>query len=208
MKPAPARVSSPGRILARELEARGWHLNYLADVTGLPITELGKICAETQPVTPDIAEGLSHAIGASADFWLNLQQAWEAAKTVAIDRTATTQSSYPLTVRLPNCLADSFRLWDSDQKSQFLRQAIIEKAERERLIHPMVRVELYEQGHLMSLGGKAEASELAEAMISEHGYASAYSDAMSRIESAENMKDACFWQWVADEISEYIGANT
>lgn len=42
-KLAPARVPAPGRILSRELEARGWTQKDLAEIMGRPVQTINEI---------------------------------------------------------------------------------------------------------------------------------------------------------------------
>ena len=58
-----ARIGHPGRILRRELDARGMQVP----------DDLREIEAERASITPEIAEGLAMLFGTSAQFWLNLQ---------------------------------------------------------------------------------------------------------------------------------------
>lgn len=69
----PARVVQPGRILSRELEARGWTQKQLAEIIDRPEQAISEIIRGTKRITPDTAIELSQAFGTSADFWLNLE---------------------------------------------------------------------------------------------------------------------------------------
>ncbi len=70
---APARVPPPGRILSRELEARGWTQKDLADITGRPIQTINEIIQGKKQITPETALDLGEAFGTSAEFWTNLE---------------------------------------------------------------------------------------------------------------------------------------
>ena len=70
---APARVSSPGRILSRELEARGWTQKDLADIMGRPHQTINGIIKGNKQITPETAIELAEALGTSAEFWTNLE---------------------------------------------------------------------------------------------------------------------------------------
>lgn len=70
---APARVPPPGRILLRELEARGWTQKDLAEITGRPIQTINEIIQAKKQITPETALELSEAFGTSAEFWTNLE---------------------------------------------------------------------------------------------------------------------------------------
>ena len=69
----PARVSPPGRILNRELEARGWTQKDLAEIMGRPYQTINGIIKGNKQITPETAIELSEALGTSAEFWANLE---------------------------------------------------------------------------------------------------------------------------------------
>jgi HTH-type transcriptional regulator / antitoxin HigA len=70
---APARVPTPGRILTRELEARGWTQKDLAEITGRPVQTINEIVQAKKQITPETALELAEAFGTSAEFWTNLE---------------------------------------------------------------------------------------------------------------------------------------
>lgn len=69
----PARVSSPGRILKRELEARGWTQKALAEIMGRPHQTINGIINGNKQITPETAIELAEALGTSAELWTNLE---------------------------------------------------------------------------------------------------------------------------------------
>lgn len=69
----PARVPPPGRILMRELEARGWTQKDLAEITGRPIQTINEIIQAKKQITPETALELAEAFSTSAEFWINLE---------------------------------------------------------------------------------------------------------------------------------------
>lgn len=69
----PARVVPPGRIILRELEARGWSQKDLAEIMGRPPQTINEIVKARKQITPDTACQLAAALGASPQFWLNLE---------------------------------------------------------------------------------------------------------------------------------------
>lgn len=73
MQRVPARLTLPGRILARELEARGWTQKDLATIMGRPVQAVNEIIKGTKQITPETALALADAFGTSAEFWLNLE---------------------------------------------------------------------------------------------------------------------------------------
>lgn len=69
----PARLVPPGRILERELEARGWTQRDLATVMGRPPQAINEIIRGTKQITPETAIELGNALGTSAEFWTELE---------------------------------------------------------------------------------------------------------------------------------------
>ncbi|BBD59788.1 XRE family plasmid maintenance system antidote protein [Nostoc sp. HK-01] len=70
---APARVPTPGKILSREIEARGWTQKDLAEIMGCPVQTINEIIRINKQITPEIAIKLSLALGTSPEFWNNLE---------------------------------------------------------------------------------------------------------------------------------------
>jgi addiction module HigA family antidote len=71
--PEPARVSSPGRILSRELDARGWTQKDFAEIMNCPAQAINEIIKGTKQITPETAYDLSETLGTSPNFWANLE---------------------------------------------------------------------------------------------------------------------------------------
>jgi addiction module HigA family antidote len=67
----------PGEILADELEDIGLTAKKLADVLEVPPNRLYQLVAGKRNVTADTALRLGQYFGMSADFWMNLQSAYE-----------------------------------------------------------------------------------------------------------------------------------
>jgi antitoxin HigA-1 len=67
----------PGRILKRELTARGLSANRLALSLRLPSGRITDILNGKRGISPDTALRLARFFGNSARFWLNLQMAFE-----------------------------------------------------------------------------------------------------------------------------------
>ncbi len=67
----------PGEILADELEAIGLTAKKLADVLEVPPNRLYQVLAGRRNVTADTALRLAQYFGTTADFWMNLQSAYE-----------------------------------------------------------------------------------------------------------------------------------
>lgn len=69
----PARVVAPGRILERELEARGWTQQDLATIMGRPVQAISEIVRGAKQITPETAIELAAALRTSPEFWINLE---------------------------------------------------------------------------------------------------------------------------------------
>jgi antitoxin HigA-1 len=67
----------PGEILADELEEIGLTAKKLADVIEVPPNRLYQILAGKRNMTADTSLRLAQYFGMSADFWMNLQSAYE-----------------------------------------------------------------------------------------------------------------------------------
>ncbi|MEP7366593.1 MAG: HigA family addiction module antitoxin [Acidobacteriota bacterium] len=67
----------PGEILAGELEGIQLSAKQLADVIEVPPNRLYQLLAGKRSVTADTALRLGQYFGMSADFWMNLQSAYE-----------------------------------------------------------------------------------------------------------------------------------
>ncbi len=67
----------PGEILGDELEETGLSAKKLADLIKVPPNRLYQLIAGKRNMTADTALRLSRYFGMSADFWMNLQTAYE-----------------------------------------------------------------------------------------------------------------------------------
>ena len=67
----------PGEILGDELKEIGFTAKKLASVIEVPPNRLYQILAGKRNLTADTALRLSRYFGTSADFWMNLQSAYE-----------------------------------------------------------------------------------------------------------------------------------
>ena len=69
----------PGRVLRRELEARQLSANGLALALRTPSGRITDIMNGKRGISPETAMRLARYFGNSAQFWLNLQTAYELA---------------------------------------------------------------------------------------------------------------------------------
>ena len=67
----------PGEILGDELEETGLTAKKLADVIEVPPNRLYQVLAGKRSITADTALRLGQYFGMSADFWMNLQTAYD-----------------------------------------------------------------------------------------------------------------------------------
>ncbi len=67
----------PGRILKRELVARGLSANKLALALRVPSGRITGILNAKRAITPETALRLGRYFGNSAQFWLNLQTRYD-----------------------------------------------------------------------------------------------------------------------------------
>src|SRR5690242_18290166 len=84
-KDIPAEVFPPGEYVRDELEARGWTQQDLALILGRPANAINQIIAGKRSITPETAKGLAAAFGTSAEFWMNLENAYQLAQVQADD---------------------------------------------------------------------------------------------------------------------------
>ena len=78
----PAEVFPPGEFIRDELEARGWTQGDLAQIMGRPEPTINLIINDKRGITPETATELAGAFGTTAEFWLNLDNAYRLSKVV------------------------------------------------------------------------------------------------------------------------------
>jgi HTH-type transcriptional regulator/antitoxin HigA len=84
-KPRVTEVFPPGAFLREELAARGWTQRDLAEVLGRPFQAVNAIVNGRKEITPRTARELEAAFGSSAEFWLNLEMAYQLHREVQPD---------------------------------------------------------------------------------------------------------------------------
>ncbi len=67
----------PGMVLQDELDEIGVNQAALANHIGVSPKIINEICRGKRGINAEIALKLSQALGASPNFWLNLQNNWE-----------------------------------------------------------------------------------------------------------------------------------
>jgi len=80
----------PGRFLRKLLAEHSISQTRLAKHIGVQIGVINQICMEKRGISPKMAIKLSHALGTTPEFWLNLQTAYE------LNRTDLKRSIKPL----------------------------------------------------------------------------------------------------------------
>lgn len=80
-----AEVFPPGEFLKEELEARGWTQTDLAEILGRPLRLVNEIISGKRSISPETAKGLGDALGTSAQFWLNLESAYQLSRVPSHD---------------------------------------------------------------------------------------------------------------------------
>jgi antitoxin HigA-1 len=73
----------PGRLLKREMQARGLSANRLALDLGVPSGRITDILNGRRSITADTAVRLGRYFGNRAQFWLDLQSQYEIARVEA-----------------------------------------------------------------------------------------------------------------------------
>lgn len=92
----------PGEILAEDVFAElDMNANQLGAALGVPPNRISEILRGRRAITPDTALRLSRWLGTSAEFWLNLQQAYDlevarAEHGAEIERTVTPRATTPV----------------------------------------------------------------------------------------------------------------
>jgi len=72
-------VAHPGRLLKREIQARGLSANRLALDLGVPSGRITDILNGRRSITADTAVRLGRYFGNSAQFWMDLQGQYDIA---------------------------------------------------------------------------------------------------------------------------------
>lgn len=81
-----AEVFPPGEFIQDELDARGWAQADLADIMGRPPRVINEIIAGKRGISPETAQGLGDAFGTGAQFWMNMEAAYQLSKIRSDDR--------------------------------------------------------------------------------------------------------------------------
>lgn len=77
----PCEPFHPGEYVRDEIEARGWSADELSRLSGIDLSEINDLLAERIGVDRGIAERLGRAFDTNLVTWLNLQSAYDQAKS-------------------------------------------------------------------------------------------------------------------------------
>lgn len=90
----------PGVFLQEEMEERGWLNRDLAYILGVPESTISAIINGKRGISAEMAKALGDAFGVPAEFFANLQNAYDLSKADAPDpgiaKRGRVQSEYPL----------------------------------------------------------------------------------------------------------------
>lgn len=70
----------PGRLLSEELQRRGWSQADFAQIVGRPPRVVNEIIKAKRAITPETALAFAGAFGTGAEFWLNMESAYQLSK--------------------------------------------------------------------------------------------------------------------------------
>lgn len=118
----PARAVAPGRIILKELEARGWNQKDLAAIMNRPEQAISEIVRAKKQITPETAHQLANAFGTTPDFWVNLEmqyqlnQVKQKNKGYDIERRSQLYNLAPITEMLRRGWIDSVKTADKLEK--------------------------------------------------------------------------------------------
>ena len=88
-----AEVFPPGDFLKEELEARGWSQVEFAEILDRPPRVVSEIISGKRAITPETANGLGEALGTGAQFWMNLESAWQLSKVKVVENSVARRSN-------------------------------------------------------------------------------------------------------------------
>jgi len=93
-------VIHPGAYIKEEMDARGWLQRDLAFILGIPEQAVNVILSGKRGISPDMARALGDAFDVPAEFFANLQKAYELSRAAApnpnVAVRAKIQGQYPV----------------------------------------------------------------------------------------------------------------
>ena len=85
----PFKNLGPGHSIRREMEANGWNQKDLAEILSFSEKHISRLLNNKEPITLTTAKLLSSALGASAQFWVNLDTNYRLQLEATAEETAT-----------------------------------------------------------------------------------------------------------------------
>lgn len=73
----PAEVFPPGEFIREELKERGWCQADLAQILDRPLQMVNQVMSGKKAITANTARELAAVFGTSAQFWMDLESAWQ-----------------------------------------------------------------------------------------------------------------------------------
>jgi HTH-type transcriptional regulator/antitoxin HigA len=96
----PAEIFPPGEYLKDALEAHGWSQTEFAEIIGRPTRVVNEIIAAKRSISPETAHELAAALDTSAQYWLNLESAYQLSRVPRADeriaREAALRRRFPV----------------------------------------------------------------------------------------------------------------
>jgi HTH-type transcriptional regulator/antitoxin HigA len=141
----PAEVFPPGEFLADELDARGWTQSEFADIIRRPTKVVNEIIAGKKAIMPETARELSAALGTSAQYWMNLQTAYDLWRTAPpanadlIEREAWLRQKFPVRAIIKQGWVEDSKNFEVLEKRVFDFYAIKSRGEEPSLLHAAKR---------------------------------------------------------------------
>jgi HTH-type transcriptional regulator/antitoxin HigA len=90
----------PGHFIKEELDARGWAQSDLAYILGCPVQAVNMIISGKRGISPEMAKALGQAFDVPAEFFANLQKAFDLSQArdpdPGVRRRARLQSAFPI----------------------------------------------------------------------------------------------------------------
>lgn len=95
-----AEAFHPGEFLRDELEARNWSQVEFAEIIGHPVQFVNEVIAGKRGLTLETAKVFGAALGTSAEFWMNLDTAYQLWKSAPVSprvaQQAKLRTNYPV----------------------------------------------------------------------------------------------------------------
>lgn len=118
----PAEVFPPGEFLQDELDARGWTQTEFAEIIGRKHGVINELVLGKRAITPETAQELAAALGTSAQFWMNLETAYQLSKvslraTERIAREAALRERFPVREMIKRGWIQSTKKFDELEKA-------------------------------------------------------------------------------------------